>query len=115
MGSPFMPLNLNTPLYKDKAGQPTEFANIVTKMLMKHIKSKTGKKYKYVETLKLVYSMIGILLLTFTAKVDSDDDAPLETFLATVFAPGPTRRKKHKFEVLECFLKPDGPAPFDFV
>ncbi|KAL8484767.1 hypothetical protein ACS0TY_027174 [Phlomoides rotata] len=83
--------------------------NIAIELLIDHINDKTGKVYKYVDTLKFVDSTNRVYLMTFTAK-EFAADAEEQTFLAAVFAPG---RYKEEYEVLECFLRPEGPAPTD--
>ncbi|KAL8523596.1 hypothetical protein ACS0TY_013541 [Phlomoides rotata] len=75
--------------------------------------SRTGKVYKHVDTLKVIDTRRhSILLLTFTAAAKDQVEMEAETFLAGVYAPGACREV---FELEECFLKPEGPAPWTYV
>ncbi|KAL8484771.1 hypothetical protein ACS0TY_027174 [Phlomoides rotata] len=62
--------------------------------------TRTGKVYKYVDTLKFVDSTNRVFLMTFTAKEFAADAEEEQTFLAAVFAPG---RYKDEYEVLRVF------------
>ncbi|KAL8523595.1 hypothetical protein ACS0TY_013541 [Phlomoides rotata] len=82
-------------------------------LAINHINSKTGKVYKHVDTLKVIDTRRhSILLLTFTAAAKDQVEMEAETFLAGVYAPGACREV---FELEECFLKPEGPAPWTYV
>ncbi|KAL8481303.1 hypothetical protein ACS0TY_027720 [Phlomoides rotata] len=102
MGSPFMPVDSK---YLDREWHQTSLS-IAAELAINHINSKTKKVYKYVKTVKLVDTTNRVLLLTFTAKEDAPD-AEEQTFLAAT-SEMPT---KEECELLECFLKPEGPAP----
>ncbi|KAL8484781.1 hypothetical protein ACS0TY_027179 [Phlomoides rotata] len=104
MDSPFMPVESK---YLDRESRQISLG-IAAELAINHINSKTKKVYKYVKTVKLVETTNRVLLLTFIAKEDAPD-AEEQTFLAAATAM-PT---KEECELLECFLKPEGPAPTD--
>ncbi|KAL6537487.1 hypothetical protein OROMI_026021 [Orobanche minor] len=72
------------------------------------INLKTGKIYKLDEILKIVSaSNRRLYLVTFTAKVQNDDSAASETFIATLNETN----LPDVNPLMECFLKPDCDAP----
>ncbi|KAL8481290.1 hypothetical protein ACS0TY_027711 [Phlomoides rotata] len=95
MHSPFMPVRSE---YLDREWHQTPLS-IAAELAINHINSKT---------VKLVETTNRVLLLTFTAKEDAPD-AEEQTFLAATTV----RPTKEEYELLECFLKPKGPAPTD--
>ncbi|KAL8513418.1 hypothetical protein ACS0TY_012761 [Phlomoides rotata] len=102
-------------VYKKKTIEEyAEYLNYAVQLAINHINSKTGKVYKHVDTLKVIDTHHRLLLLTFTAakEVEMEKEFAAETFLAAVYAPAAC---PETFQLEECFLKPEGPAPWKYV
>ncbi|KAL8522766.1 hypothetical protein ACS0TY_012926 [Phlomoides rotata] len=106
-------------VYKKKTIEEyAEYLNYAVELAINHINSKTGKVYKHVDTLKVIDTRHRLLLLTFTAhetaakEVEMKKDFAAENFLAAVYAPAAC---PETFLLEECFLKPEGPAPWKYV
>ncbi|KAL8513422.1 hypothetical protein ACS0TY_012764 [Phlomoides rotata] len=103
-------------VYKKKTIE--EYLNYAVELAINHINSKTVKVYKHVDTLKVIDTCHRLLLLTFTAQettvkeVEMEKEFAAKTFLAAIYAPAAC---PETFQLEECFLKPEGPAPWKYV